>query len=152
MKCLKCNEENISSAKFCKGCGEKFSNMQSRIALDKPQLVDEPDDTIRQSPQHNKHQCPDCNANNQPSARFCKNCGSKMDDSIYENQPETTPITPMSNKTKKKILEIAGIIIGGFAIIKFRTGFYASEALIYFGMLAFGGLLVYIASKIRVEE
>lgn len=28
MKCRNCNEENISSAKFCKNCGEKFSKIK----------------------------------------------------------------------------------------------------------------------------
>ena len=28
MKCLNCNEDNINTAKFCKGCGEKLSQIQ----------------------------------------------------------------------------------------------------------------------------
>jgi ribosomal protein L40E len=51
VRCLKCNEENDSDAKFCKSCGEALQKSMS---------------------------CPSCNELNDPDANFCDNCGSSL--------------------------------------------------------------------------
>ncbi|PQP35191.1 hypothetical protein C6A37_03840 [Desulfobacteraceae bacterium SEEP-SAG9] len=49
MKCQKCQADNKSEAKFCRKCGEKFSQI-----------------------------CPDCGAENLPEDNFCDQCGHNL--------------------------------------------------------------------------
>jgi hypothetical protein len=52
-------------------------------------------------------------------------------------------------KLTRLILMITGGILVLIAIIKFRTGFYLSDLPLFLGILIVGGIIAYIASKIK---
>ena len=115
MFCSKCGTENKVGTKFCKKCGTKLENEDSQILNEKESLkssVEKKKKPIleeikedKKAPSDSKIICAKCGSSNEKGMKFCRKCGTKLENEDSQILNEKESLKSSVEKKKEPILE-----------------------------------------------
>jgi hypothetical protein len=77
-KCAQCGAENKPTARFCARCGAALQPQPAPVTPPEPQPAPVAAPPPPAPQPEGPKSCPNCQAQNQPAARFCRACGTRL--------------------------------------------------------------------------